>query len=85
MEKSLTTDTAERVKRVVVELLTVEPDHVVDNANFEDDLGADSLDRVELIMMFEEEFDISIPDHDADQWTTVRLAVAGIVGIRAGG
>ena len=55
-------DVAERVKKIVVEHLGVEPDKVVDSANFIDDLGADSLDTVELVMAFEEEFGVEIPD-----------------------
>ena len=55
-------DVAERVKKIVVEHLGVEADKVVDNANFIDDLGADSLDTVELVMAFEEEFGVEIPD-----------------------
>src|SRR5439155_1563571 len=56
----------ERVKKIVVEHLGVEPDKVVDNASFIDDLGADSLDTVELVMAFEEEFGCEIPDEVAD-------------------
>ena len=59
-------DVAERVKKIVVEHLGVEADKVVDNANFIDDLGADSLDTVELVMAFEEEFGIEIPDDAAE-------------------
>ena len=59
-------DTAERVKKIVVEHLNVDPDKVTDNASFIEDLGADSLDTVELVMAFEEEFGIEIPD-DADE------------------
>jgi acyl carrier protein len=57
-------DTAERVKKIVVEHLGVEEDKVVENASFIDDLGADSLDTVELVMAFEEEFGIEIPKRD---------------------
>lgn len=64
-------DVAERVKKIVVEHLGVEADKVVDNANFIDDLGADSLDTVELVMAFEEEFGAEIPDEDAEKLTTV--------------
>lgn len=59
-------DTAERVKKIVVEHLGVEEDKVVENASFIDDLGADSLDTVELVMAFEEEFGIEIPDDAAE-------------------
>ena len=68
-------DVAERVKKIVVEHLGVEPEKVVDNANFIDDLGADSLDTVELVMAFEEEFGIEIPDEDAEKITRVKEAV----------
>ena len=59
-------DVAERVKKIVVEHLGVDADKVVDNANFIDDLGADSLDTVELVMAFEEEFGVEIPDDAAE-------------------
>lgn len=59
-------DIAERVKKIVVEQLGVEEDKVVDSASFIDDLGADSLDTVELVMRFEEEFGIEIPDDAAE-------------------
>ena len=65
----------ERVKKIVVEHLGVEPEKVVDNASFIDDLGADSLDTVELVMAFEEEFEIEIPDEDAEKITRVKDAV----------
>lgn len=59
-------DIADRVKKIVVEQLGVEEDKVVDTASFIDDLGADSLDTVELVMRFEEEFGIEIPDDAAE-------------------
>ena len=62
---------AERVKKIVVEHLGVEPDKVTEAASFIDDLGADSLDTVELVMAFEEEFDLEIPDEDAEKIVTV--------------
>jgi acyl carrier protein len=68
-------DVAERVKKIVVEHLGVEPEKVVDNANFIDDLGADSLDTVELVMAFEEEFGVEIPDDAAETIVTVGDAV----------
>ncbi len=68
-------DVAERVKRIVVEHLGVEPDKVVDSAHFSDDLGADSLDTVELVMAFEEEFGVEIPDDQAETIMTVGDAV----------
>jgi acyl carrier protein len=69
------TDTAERVKKIVVEHLGVEPDKVVESASFIDDLGADSLDNVELVMAFEEEFGVEIPDDAAEKISTVADAI----------
>ena len=71
-------DVAEKVKAIVVEHLGVEADKFVMNASFIDDLGADSLDTVELVMAFEEEFGIEIPDDAADKITTVQDAVTFI-------
>ena len=68
-------DIGERVKKIVVEHLGVEPEKVTENASFIDDLGADSLDTVELVMAFEEEFGIEIPDEDAEKITRVKEAV----------
>jgi len=65
----------EKVKAIVVEQLGVEEDTVVMEASFIDDLGADSLDIVELIMALEEEFDVEIPDEDAEKIATVGDAV----------
>ena len=65
----------ERVKKIVVEQLGVKEDEVTPNASFVDDLGADSLDTVELVMAFEEEFGIEIPDEDAEKITRVKEAV----------
>ena len=65
----------ERVKKIIVENLGVEEDDVVPEAKFVDDLGADSLDTVELVMAFEEAFDIEIPDEDAEKILTVGKAV----------
>lgn len=65
-EENTMSDIADRVKKIVVEHLGVEEDKVVDNASFIDDLGADSLDTVELVMAFEEEFGIEIPDDAAE-------------------
>ena len=64
-------DIAERVKKIVVQHLGVEADKVTDGANFIEDLGADSLDIVELVMEFEKEFNIDIPDEDAEKLRTV--------------
>ena len=61
----------ERVKEIIVEQLGVEEDEVMPAAKFIEDLGADSLDTVELVMAFEEEFDLEIPDEDAEKITTV--------------
>jgi acyl carrier protein len=66
---------ASQVKQVVVENLGVDADKVTDSASFVDDLGADSLDTVELVMAFEETFDIEIPDADAEKLTTVQQAI----------
>ena len=68
-------DVADRVKKIVVEHLGVDEAKVTDNASFIDDLGADSLDTVELVMAFEEAFDIEIPDEDAEKIRTVQDAV----------
>lgn len=65
----------ERVKKIVSEQLEVSEDAVELEASFVDDLGADSLDTVELVMALEEEFDTEIPDEDAEKITTVKLAV----------
>ena len=71
-------DIAERVKKIVVEHLGVEEDKVSENASFIDDLGADSLDTVELVMAFEEEFNLEIPDDAAEKIGTVGDAVKHI-------
>jgi acyl carrier protein len=63
-------DMEDRVRKIVVEHLNVEADKVTPKASFIDDLGADSLDQVELVMAFEEEFDIEIPDEIAEQIQT---------------
>ena len=68
-------DTAERVKKIVVEHLNVDADKVTEGASFIEDLGADSLDTVELVMAFEEEFGIEIPDDAAESIVTVGDAV----------
>ncbi|MCH7711809.1 MAG: acyl carrier protein [Proteobacteria bacterium] len=71
-------DAAERVKKIVVEHLGVDDAKVTDNASFIDDLGADSLDTVELVMAFEEEFGLEIPDEAAENILTVKDAVSYI-------
>ena len=68
----------ERVKQIIVEQLGVEEAEVTPNASFVDDLGADSLDTVELVMAFEEAFEIEIPDEDAEKIRTVQDAVSYI-------
>ncbi len=68
-------DTAERVKKIVVEHLNVDADKVTESASSIEDLGADSLDTVELVMAFEEEFGIEIPDDAAESIVTVGDAV----------
>ena len=68
-------DISERVKKIVAEHLGVDEAKVVDSASFIDDLGADSLDTVELVMAFEEEFDCEIPDDAAEKILTVKDAV----------
>jgi acyl carrier protein len=72
-------DIASQVKDIVAENLGVAPEKVVEDANFIEDLGADSLDTVELVMAFEEKFDIEIPDDDAAKIQTVKDAVEYIV------
>ena len=68
-------DISDRVKKIVVEHLNVEESTISDTSSFIDDLGADSLDTVELVMAFEEEFGIEIPDDDAEKITTVQAAI----------
>lgn len=64
----------EKFKEIIVDRLGVDPNEITQEASFVDDLGADSLDTVELVMAFEEEFDIEIPDEDAEKLTTVGKA-----------
>ncbi len=68
-------DLLQKVKEIIVEELGVEENEVILEASFIEDLGADSLDTVELIMKFEEEFDIDIADEDAENLTTVGKAI----------
>ena len=65
----------DRVKKIVVEQLGVSEDQVTPDASFVDDLGADSLDTVELVMALDEEFEAEIPDYEAEKITTVKQAV----------
>ncbi|TCL03635.1 MULTISPECIES: acyl carrier protein [Sodalis] len=67
--------TEEKVKAIIAEQLGVKKEEVVNNASFVDDLGADSLDTVELVMALEEEFDTEIPDEEAEKITTVQAAI----------
>ena len=69
---------ADKVKSIIIEQLGVDEEEVVSNARFTDDLGADSLDIVELVMAFEEEFGIEIPDEDAEKIGRVSEAVSYI-------
>lgn len=75
VEETDMSDIAERVKKIVIDHLGVDADKVVEGASFIDDLGADSLDTVELVMAFEEEFGVEIPDDAADSILTVGDAV----------
>lgn len=65
----------EKVKAIIAEQLSVDAEKVTNEANFIEDLGADSLDTVELVMAFEEEFDLEIPDEEAEKITTVQAAI----------
>ena len=65
----------ERVKKIIVEQLGIQESEVKEEASFVDDLGADSLDTVELVMALEEEFDTEIPDEEAEKITTVKSAI----------
>ncbi len=73
-------DVESKIKSIIVDKLGVDESEVVADANFTNDLGADSLDTVELIMEFEKEFDLSIPDEDAENIATVGDAVKYIQG-----
>ena len=69
-------DTLERVRKIVIDHLDADPDKVTEKASFMDDLGADSLDQVELVMAFEEEFGVEIPDDAAESIQTFGDAVS---------
>ena len=68
-------ETMDRIKKIIVDQLGVDESKIAEDSSFIDDLGADSLDIVELIMAFEEEFDIEIPDEDAEKMKTIGDAV----------
>ena len=68
-------ESMDRIKKIIVDQLGVDESKITENSSFVDDLGADSLDIVELIMAFEEEFDIEIPDEDAERMKTIGDAV----------
>ena len=68
-------ESIDRIKKIIVDQLGVDESKITENSSFVDDLGADSLDIVELIMAFEEEFDIEIPDKDAEKMKTIGDAV----------
>jgi acyl carrier protein len=78
-EKKPMSTVEERVKKIVAEQLGVKDEEVTNDASFVDDLGADSLDTVELVMALEEEFETEIPDEDAEKITTVQQAIDYIV------
>ena len=80
-----TTAVEEKVKQIIVEQLGVDEGEVTPNASFVDDLGADSLDTVELVMAFEEAFDIEIPDDEAEKIKTVKNAIDYINAHSKGG
>jgi acyl carrier protein len=75
MEGGERMDVLNKIKQIVADQLGIDEDDVVPEASFIDDLGADSLDIVELIMAFEEEFDLEIPDEDAEKIATVKNAI----------
>ncbi|MFH1762290.1 MAG: acyl carrier protein [bacterium] len=79
MEVTLSTEIQDKVKNIIIEKLGVNEDQVKPEAKFVEDLGADSLDQVELIMAFEDEFGIEIPDEDAEKIRTVQDGVDYIV------
>ncbi|HMS97348.1 MAG: acyl carrier protein [Saprospiraceae bacterium] len=76
-------DIAEKVKKIIIDRLGVDESEVTPEASFTNDLGADSLDTVELIMEFEKEFDISIPDEEAEKIQTVGQAISYVESQKA--
>ena len=76
-------DIAVKVKKIIVDKLGVDESEVTDEASFANDLGADSLDSVELIMEFEKEFDIAIPDEEAEKIETVGDAISYLSGLKS--
>lgn len=76
-------DIAERVKNIIIRQLDVEKSTVVDDASFVDDLGADSLEVVQIVMVIEDEFGIAIPDEPAEEFLTVRDAIDFVVAARS--
>ena len=72
----------ERVKKIIIEHLGVDPAKVVDSASFVDDLGSDSLDQVEMVMRFETEFNIEIPQEATEKITTIRAAIDYIESVQ---
>lgn len=68
-------ESIDRIKKIIVDQLGVDESKITENSSFVDDLGADSLDIVELIMAFEEEFDVEIPDEDAEKMKTIGDAI----------
>lgn len=73
------TDIAERVRNIIVEQLAIERSQVVEDAEIVEDLGADSLEVVQIVMLIEDEFDITIPDEPAEDFLTVRDAIDFVV------
>lgn len=71
-------DISNRVKKIIIQQLGVEENQVTDDARFVDDLGADSLDTVELVMALEEEFECEIPDEEAEKMSTIKQVIAYI-------
>lgn len=74
--EEIMSDIEDRIKKIIIEQLNVEEDQVTPTAHFVEDLGADSLDNVEMVMAFETEFEIEIPDEDTEKITNMQEAVA---------